>query len=79
MAISKVSPEDFVRAWQAADGMKAVMEITGLSYTAVTRRASEYRKHGVNLKRMHHPRKTIDVDALNKICESTPEDRQELK
>lgn len=76
MAISKVSPEDFVRAWQVADGMKAVMKITGLSYVAVTRRASEYRKHGVRLKRMPTPRKTIDVDALNKICESTAENKQ---
>ena len=70
MAVSKISPEDFVRAWQAADCMEAVRKATGLSYGAVNKRASEYRKHGVNLKRMPVIGKTIDVDALNEIIEN---------
>ncbi len=76
MAISTVTPEQFVHAWQAADSVKAVMKATGLSYTAVSRRVSDYRNKGVNLKKLTHPRRTINVDALNKICESIDENKQ---
>jgi len=71
MTVSKISPEDFVRAWQAADNVQAVRDATNLSYVAVTKRASDYRKLGINLKKMAHQKKTIDVNALNKICEVT--------
>lgn len=76
MTITKATPEDFVRAWQTSDSIKSVMEITGLSYTSVSRRVSDYRKKGINLKKMKHGRSSIDVDALNKICQSTPEAKE---
>ena len=77
MSTSKVTPEDFVRAWQAADSVQAVIDATSLSYLAVTKRASDYRKKGVNLKKMTHGRRSIDVDALNELCQSTSETGQE--
>ena len=76
MTTSAVSPEEFVRVWQTAVGIKAIVGATGLSYGAVTRRAVDYRRQGIKLKRMRGPqvrpsgRRTIDVNALNKICES---------
>ena len=64
-----VSAEDFVLIWQNSKNLGEIVEKTGASYDAVTRRASGYRKKGINLKKFARGQK-LDVDALNALIDS---------
>jgi hypothetical protein len=79
----KVSPEDFVRAWQASSSLAEVADKLHLSIAGVSTRAQSYRKKGVRLKRFPHRLATIDVAALNAIIdegeEKPPAARQRRK
>ncbi len=64
-----VTSEDFVVAYRDSSSVKEVSEKTGLSSQGVSSRAANYRKKGVRLPVMGHPRSPIDVDALNALLE----------
>jgi hypothetical protein len=69
-----VSPEAFVRAWQACDTVAAVAVMLGMSQHLVHQRATNYRKKGINLKKLKDGRGyriRIDVVALNAIIAET--------
>jgi transposase len=73
----RVSPEDFVRAWQESQSLSEVARKTGLSISTVSARAQTYRRKGVRLKpfprRLYPP---LDVAKLNNIiAEAGPEPR----
>jgi cytochrome c-type biogenesis protein CcmH/NrfG len=69
----KISPEDFVRAWQAASSAAEVAGKLDLSITGVHSRAGFYRKKGVRLKYFRHRLAPLDVDALNAIIDGAEE------
>lgn len=60
----RVSPEDFVRAWQKAETLPEVAKALGMTEHAAENRAYRYRDQGVRLK---HMRKHMDVERLNRI------------
>jgi len=60
-----VTPEDFVRAWQAATSVREVMDKTGYTYGTTQVRASRMRKMGIPLKRF---KKYMDVPGLVKLA-----------
>lgn len=62
----RISPDDFVRAWQKAETLTDVAKALGMSEHACENRAYRYRDQGVRLK---HMRKHMDVDRLNRIVE----------
>lgn len=66
-----VTPEQFVRAYQAATCLKDVMEATGLTLSAVTNRAVYYKKKGIPLRAFYgQDRKHMDVTALRELAKS---------
>ncbi len=65
-----VSPEEFIRVWQAASSAQEVADRLKMPKPIVLARASNYRKAGVHIKKM--PRRSnrrLDVAALNKLIE----------
>ena len=50
----KITPEDFVFAWQTSESMREVKKKTRLSETAIRLRAHFYKRHGVPLKKHFH-------------------------
>ncbi len=68
MATSKITPEQFVKTWQASKSAAEVAEKLGMPYTAVWNRVSHYRAKGIKLKKMSSRRPKLNVDALNKLC-----------
>lgn len=65
---TRLSPEDFVKAWQKADNLDEFEKATGMGPIAASNRARHYRKIGVELKA--YPRRSsarIDVKALNAL------------
>lgn len=66
-----VSDEDFVRAWQASESGREVVERTGLSLPSVRSRSSQLRRLGVPLKRLKLGRRRdeIDIEALKRLAE----------
>lgn len=62
----RVSPADFVKAWQRASCPGDVAQALGLTYGAVRTRATHYRKAGVPLQSFRAV--PLDVDALTKIA-----------
>ena len=47
----KVTPEAFIRIWQTSSKTSEVERLTGMKKGSCSTRASQYRKHGVPLKR----------------------------
>ncbi len=65
---SKITPEEFVRAWQTSANVSEVADKLGIPKENCMVRASTYRYLGIKLK--HMPRgnvKSIDVAKLNEI------------
>ena len=65
---AKLTPEEFVKAWQKADDLDTFSAATGIEPVNALTRARGYVKRGVALKaypRRSHAR--IDVDALNAL------------
>ncbi len=64
----RVSPAEFVQAWESSDCVNEVVEKLKIIKSLIMVRACYYRKRGVKLK---HMRKTgtrhLDVAALNEI------------
>lgn len=73
MGYTRITPEQFVKAWQSSDRNKEVCEKLGMNPNAVANRAKKYRELGVNLKIFPGSRNDIDVESLNELCEQ-PED-----
>ncbi len=73
--ISKISPEEFVRAWLSSKTLEEVAKKTGMTYAAVGTRARKYLKQGVELPRLEKrasgrggiPR--LDIQGLNELIE----------
>jgi len=67
-----VSPEEFVKAWQAGVSVRAIARALGMTEGAVSQRAYHYRRLGVQLKRFPLGRNhiAIDVPALKKLAKS---------
>lgn len=60
------SPEDFVRTWQSATSVEEVAKALKCTVNAASQRARQYRKQGVNLKRMS-AKTPIPVKHLNDL------------
>ncbi len=69
---SRVTAENFVRAWQNASDVKAFSKVTGLKSASARARARLYRRKGIKLKmfpRGHSPgAPPLDVASLNKLA-----------
>jgi hypothetical protein len=66
--VSKVSAEEFVKIWQAAETLEEVAEKCGQTVVSCTSRAIRYRKLGVLLKKFEGARRPrLDVAHLNEI------------
>jgi hypothetical protein len=69
-----VSPEDFVRAWQAAASAQEVADKLGMPKAIVLARASNYRADGIELKKMKRQnRKSLDIKGLNRLIQELRE------
>jgi len=70
--------EQFVKAWQSSGSLKEVADKLGISRNNVSNRAAYYRKKGVRLKTISRSSSgaKIDVEALNKICDSVQPERE---
>jgi hypothetical protein len=65
-----VSPEEFVKIWQASSDMAAVARKTGLKVESVKARGYRFRKHGVPLKKFAgQGRPVTDWTALKKLAQ----------
>lgn len=62
--VPRVTPDDFVRAWQKAETLADVARALGMNEHACENRAYRYREQGVRLK---HLRRHMDVERLNRI------------
>ena len=63
----RVTPEEFVRAWQRAPSLRAVARVLRMREATATERARVYRLRGVPLK-YFAPR--VDVQALAELARS---------
>lgn len=65
----RLTAEEFVRIWQAADSVDQVAEQTGLYHAACATRARSYRERGVPLRELPK-RRTLrnDWDALRALA-----------
>ena len=65
----QVPAETFVRAWQEAESVDAVVKATGLNKANVNQRAFKLRKNGVPLKKFNGVgREKLDYKALAKLA-----------
>ena len=65
-----VSPEEFVRIWQAAGSVREVAKKTGVDKQSVEARAVRYRRAGVPLKKFDRGHATpLDIARLKRIAE----------
>lgn len=68
----EVTPEEFALTWNASDSAEEVAEKLGMPEPIVLARVSNYRKRGVNLKKMRRKNaRRVDVEAINKSIETT--------
>ena len=63
----RVSPEDFVRAWQAGTSALAVAQQLGMTRVAARSRAALYRRMGVPLQEFSSS-PALDVEQLTKLA-----------
>lgn len=69
-----VTAETFIAAWQTADSLEEVADITGIPKPVCSARASKYRGDGIKLKRMsRRSSRALDVDSLNRLIEKINE------
>ena len=66
----KVTPKEFVIAWQSSHSVKECAEKLNLSLQAVYKRCQLLKSHGIKLKPMTSKRNHIDVAELNALIES---------
>ncbi len=68
---TRISHEDFVRAWQSSQTTREVAARLGLCWFTVYGRARKYRKLGVRLKTMTEKKgpKLPDVASLNGLID----------
>lgn len=70
-----VSWQEFVTAWQNSNSVKEVAELLGAKPASIRTRATQYRKRGVQLKKMprvkqvHHKYNKLDITAVNSYVE----------
>ena len=71
---SGLSPEEFVKRWQASASALEAAKRMGISYSGVISRCAGYRKKGVPLKRMPHtgraPMSKGRIAALTALCKN---------
>ena len=68
-AKQQVPAETFVRAWQEAESVDAVVKATGLTKANINQRAFKLRKNGVPLKKFNGVgREKLDYKALAKLA-----------
>ena len=68
--VYKVTPEEFIRAWQTSESADAVAKKLNMPKPIVHARASNYRMAGIKLKKMpRRPKNLLDVDKLNKLID----------
>lgn len=74
-----LTPEQFVTLWQSCATFEEFLAAAEITATTARQREYEYRKRGVNLKRLYYSRRRapIDVDRLNRICAGTGNGRAE--
>ena len=68
---SRTSATEFVTIWQKSGHIEDVMTSTGLTENAARSRASSYRKHDVELKRLYKKesaRERVNWDELKKLA-----------
>jgi transposase len=67
----EVTPEQFVVAWQTSATVAEVAGRVGMPEATASARATDYRRKGINLKRMRRGRKgRLDVEGLKALAES---------
>ena len=70
----RLTPEEFVTAWQLAESIDFFCENTGMKRASAVVRASYYRKRGINLKKFPrgpNGRKCLDVELLNQLISAS--------
>lgn len=67
----RVTPEAFVRAWQAASSLAEVAAALDMTEHTAEVRAWRYRAQGVQLRDLREVQR-LDVDALNRIAAERP-------
>lgn len=65
--MSKVTAEEFVKAWQQSKSLKEVSQKTGINSASLHSRSSHYRKNNVPLKYFERQRKN-DYAALAELA-----------
>lgn len=73
--IRHVSPEQFVREWQIGVNLSDIAKKLGMRKNSVSSRARFYRKNGVPLKALGHPRPVLNQERLKKLTELARENR----
>lgn len=63
----RVSPEDFIRAWQAGSSPVEIARQLGMTREAARSRAKLYRRMGVPLKRYPSGPPLLDVEQLRAL------------
>ena len=66
----KISPEEFIKAWQTSDSAIRAAEKTGMTYSGCTSRACWYRKRGIPLKTFRQGRFALNVKSLTTLAKS---------
>jgi len=68
----KISAPDFVKAWQKAETIAALVSKLGMSVVGARTRASNYRKAGIPLKKFAHAGRgnPLDIEALTALAKA---------
>lgn len=74
----RLTPEEFVTAWQLAESVDLFCENTGMKKGSATVRACFYRKKGINLKKFPRGkssgRNCLDIEMLNQLIAASTEE-----
>lgn len=70
MIRTKISPEEFIHAWQTSDSLEEVCRKLDLNNGACHCRAYMYRRIGINLKEFPKGKKVLDAAKLNELAQS---------
>jgi len=65
---SRLSPEDFVRAWQSSASINEVVVKTGLGKNILRSRANSYQKLGIKLKKLPNIINPLNVTKLKALA-----------
>jgi len=68
----RVSAEDFVKTWQKAKSVEAIVEILGGNAAAHRTRANNFRRKGIPMKRFQSAKRgaPLNVEALTALAKS---------